>query len=222
MKQLPFWAWFHIAKKISEAGFPHTDKKGMPDLKKPSYRFGNRLTLPQNYWDGGPWALPLKKVSADDPGGPRSRLFVYLQRIGLRRFYALNRFFTRGTGLNWRYETLRGLYGLSPEDTRLVIRIEEGKEYSESALCTARHRERKVIEEEIGVDPDPFLRAIRELYPYAEVIRVPTELPPCWPRIVVRFFEEKGLKGSTWWVPRPKNRVRVFEPETPPTAPSPL
>lgn len=217
---LPFWAWFHIAKKLAEGDFPHTDKKGMPDLKKPSYRFGHRLTLPANYWDGGPWAMPLKKVSSDDPGGPRSRLFVYLQNIGLRRFNALNRFFPKGTGLNWRYEILKGLYGLSAKDARLVLGIEEGKGYSESALWVARHRERNAIEEEIGVDPDPFLRAIRELYPYTKVIRVPTELPPYWPRIVVRFFAEKRLTGCTWWVPRPKNHVRVFASETPSSASS--
>lgn len=219
---LPFWAWFHIAKKIAQDDFPHTDKKGLPDLKKPSYRFGQRLTLPANYWDGGPWATPLKKVSSDDPGGPRSRLFVYLQGERVIRFYISNRFFPRGTGLNWRYEVLREFYGLSAEDARLVLGIEEGKEYSEPALWTARHRERKAIKEEIGSAPDPFIKSIREIYPYAEVVRVPTEFPPFWPADLVRFFEEKGLKGSTWWVPRSRNYVRVFASETPSTASSSL
>ncbi|TKJ42835.1 hypothetical protein CEE36_06100 [candidate division TA06 bacterium B3_TA06] len=48
--------------------------------------------------------------------------------------------FPRGAGLNWRYEALRGRYGLSPDNARLVISIEDGKDYSENALKVAKHR----------------------------------------------------------------------------------
>lgn len=212
---MPFWAWFHIAKKISEGDFSHTDKKGLPDLKKPPYRFGQRLTLPANYWDGGPWAMPLEKVSWDDPGGPRSRLFVFLQNEGLKRFYALNRFFPRGTGLNWRYEILRGLYGLSAEDGRLVVSIEDGKEYSEAALWKARQRERELVGTALFRISAPGARAIRTMFPRAKVIRVPEVFEGFWPPEVVRFLEILGLQGKTMWIPRPKKDVRILGASSP-------
>jgi len=117
-------------------------------------------------------------------------------------------YFPRGTGLKWRYEALRGRYGLSPDDARLVISIEDGKDYSENALKVAKHRERQMIEELLPGEAEPVLKLIREMFSKATVIRIPKEFPPYWDRELVTFFKAQNLPGSTWWVPRhTKNRV---------------
>jgi len=103
--------------------------------------------------------------------------------------------FPRGTGLKWRYEALRGRYGLSPDDARLVISIEDGKDYSENALKVARHRERQMIEEILFRPPGECqgmtweeYKALRELFPDAQTIRIPRTLNSIWPRELATFF----------------------------------
>ncbi|TET21352.1 MAG: hypothetical protein E3J71_10060 [Candidatus Stahlbacteria bacterium] len=66
---LPFWAWYALVRRIYESKLTRTTRRGVPDQSKPPYRFGERITLPQTYWDGGAWAMPPKPISADDPGG---------------------------------------------------------------------------------------------------------------------------------------------------------
>ncbi|MBA7679074.1 hypothetical protein ES703_87357 [subsurface metagenome] len=197
MKDIPFWAWYTLARRIYEGKLTRTTRRGVPDQSKPPYRFGERIILPQTYWDGGVWAMPPEPVSADDPGGPRSRLYVYLQNRGYSRckpLFVSRHWFPRGSGLNWRYEALRGPYGLSPDDARLVISIENGKDYSENALKVAKHRERQMIEEILSRPPGEYqgmpweeYKALRELFPQAQTIRIPRTLNSIWPPELVTF-----------------------------------
>lgn len=217
-----FWVWYALISKIYEDRLYRTDRQGMSDLKKLPYRFGQRLTLPQNYWDGGPWAMPIERVSADDPGGLKSRLYVYLQHMGYGRnrpFYVPQHFFPRGSGLNWRYETLRGTYGLSPDDARLVISIEEGKEYSESALKVAKHRERQYIESILSLPGGDCqgmsfkcYKVLKQMFPHSEVIRIPREPEAFWPSELVTFFKGINFLGKTWDVPHRPPRNVTFLP----------
>ncbi len=222
MKVLPFWIWFTISKKKSQEELYRTDRQGAPDLKKSPYQFGQRLTLPQNYWDGGPWAMPKYKISADDPGGPKSRLFIRLQQMGCDRsrpFYIPRRFFPRGSGLNWRYEILRRRFELSTDDAKLVISIEEEKEYTDSALKVAKHRERQDIESVLtlpggdcqGMSFECY-KALKEMFPYAEVLRIPKEPEDFWPTELVTFFRRTNYLGRTWNVPHRPPRNVTFLP----------
>jgi len=193
----PFWVWFALTKKIHQNVLHRTDRHGAPNLSKHPYEFGERIILPQTYWDGGVWAMPEDKVSADDPGDERSRLYVYLQGRGYGRskpLFVSRHWFPRGTGLNWRYEALRSHYGLSPDDARLVISIEDGKDYSENALKVARHRERQMIEGILSRPPGEYqgmpweeYKALREMFPQAQTIRIPRTLNSIWPPELVTF-----------------------------------
>lgn len=161
--------------------------------------------------------MPPEPVSADDPGGARSRLYVYLQDRGYGRskpLFVSQHWFPRGSGLKWRYEALRSRYGLSPDDARLVISIEDGKDYSENALKVARHRERQMIEEILSRPPGecqgmPWeeYKALREMFPEAQTIRIPRTLNSIWPSELVTFFEGRNLLGKTLSIPhRPPPR----------------
>lgn len=224
VKELPFWAWFHIAKKITEGKLYKVDRNGSPVFTKPPYKFGQRIILPQNYWDDSPWAMPDFNITADDPGGARSRLYVYLQgtkgRDWSRIYYTHpQRFFPRGSGLNWRYELLRRQYGLSAEDSKLVISIEEGKEYSDSNLKVAKFRERQDIEASLalpggtcqGMSLEGY-KALKEMFPYAEVIRIPRQPESFWPTELVTFFRRTNYLGRTWNVPHRPPRNVTFLP----------
>ncbi|TET21441.1 MAG: hypothetical protein E3J71_09540 [Candidatus Stahlbacteria bacterium] len=214
---LPFWAWYALARHIYEGKLARTTCRGAPDQSKPPYRFGERITLPQTYWDGGVWAMPPDLVSADDPGSTRSRLYVYLQDRSYGRckpLFVSRHWFPRGTGLKWRYEALRGRYGLSPDDARLVISIEDDKDYSENALKVAKHRERQMLEKILSRPPGlcqgmrfEEYKALRELFPQAQTIRIPRTLNSIWPPELVIFFEERNLLGKTFSFPqRPPSR----------------
>ncbi len=214
MNRLPsFWIWYALARRIYEGKLTRTTRRGVPDQSKPPYRFGDRIILPQTYWDGGVWAMPPDPVSADDSGSTRSRFYVYLQNRSYGRckplFVSRLWFPPRGTGLKWRYEALRGRYGLSPDDARLVISIEDGKDYSENALKVARHRERQMIEEILSRPPGecqgmPWeeYKALREMFPQAQTIRIPRTLDSIWPSKLVTFFEGRNLLGKTFSLPR--------------------
>lgn len=201
MKDIPFWVWYALARRIYKGKLTRTTRRGVPDQSKPPYKFGERIILPQTYWDGGVWAMPEGKVSADDPGGARSRLYVYLQDRSYGRskpLFVSQLWFPRGTGLNWRYEALRVRYGLSPDDARLVISIEDGKDYSENALKVAKHREQQMIEEILSRPPGECqgmsweeYKTLRELFPAAQTIRIPRTLDSIWPLELVTFFEGK-------------------------------
>jgi len=209
---LPFWTWYALTQRIYEGKLTRTTRRGVPDQSKPPYKFGDRIILPQTYWDGGAWAMPPDPVSTDDPGGARSRLYVYLQDRGYGRsrpLFVSQHWFPRGSGLKWRYEALRGRYGLSPEDARLVISIEDGKDYSENALKVVRHRERQMIKEILSRPPGECQRmpweeykALRELFPQAHTIRIPRALNSIWPSELVTFFEGRNLLGKTLSIPR--------------------
>ncbi len=114
----------------------------------------------------------------------------------------------RGTGLKWRYEALRGRYGLSPDDARLVISIEDGKDYSENALKVTKHREQQMTEEILSRPPGKChgmsleeFKALREMFPEAQAIRIPGSLNSIWPPELVTFFTRQGLLGKTFSVP---------------------
>ena len=217
---LPFWIWYALAQRIYEGKLTRTTRRGVPDQAKAPYRFGERITLPQTYWDGGAWTMPTDPISTDDPGGARSRLYVYLQNRGYGRSKPLcvspALGFPRGAGLNWRYEALRGRgrYGLSPDDARLVISIEDGKDYSENVLKVAKHRERQMIEEILSRPPGecqgmPWeeYKALRELFPQAQTIRIPRTLNSIWPSELVTFFKGRNLLGKTFSIPhRPPSK----------------
>jgi len=122
--------------------------------------------------------------------------------------------FPRGAGLKWRYEALRGRYGLSPDDARLVISIEDSKDYSENALKVAKHRERQMIEEILYRPPGECqgmsweeYKTLRELFPKAQTSRIPGSLNSIWPSELVTFFEGRNLLGKTFSIPhRPPSR----------------
>ncbi len=208
---LPFWAWFTLARRIHAGQLYRSNRKGARRKDLPPYRFGDRITLPQTYWDGGVWAVPSDPISTGDPGGARSRLYVWLQSRGYDRskpLFVSQHYFPRGSGLKWRYEVLRGRYGLSPHDARLVISIEDGKDYSENALKVAKHREQQMIEEILSRPPGecqgmPWkeYKALKEMFPKAQTIRIPRTLNSIWPPELVTFFKKRNLLGKTFSIP---------------------
>jgi len=207
----PFWVWFALARRIHADQLYRSDRKGAPRKDLPPYRFGDRITLPQTYWDGGAWAVPSDPISTGDPGGARSRLYVWLQSRGYGRakpLFVSRRFFPRGTGLNWRYELLRRRFRVGADKARLVISIEDEREYTVSSLKVARHRERQALNDLLskpgkdyqGLRVEEF-RALRKMFPHAQTIRVPFTLDSLWPPALVTFFEERNLLGKTFSVP---------------------
>lgn len=175
--------------------------------------------------------MPEDRISADDPGGGRARLYIYIQKLGFGRqkaFFVSRRYFPRGSGLNWRYEALRGTYGLSPDDARLVISIEEGKEYSESALKVAKYRERQSIEDILARPAKEAqdmtfeeFKFLREMFPSAQKIRIPRELATYWPPELVTYLTRNNFLGKVISVSsRPPSDVTFSEAIQPSPAPS--
>ncbi len=228
VKPLPFWVWFALAKRLHHSLLYRTDRHGAVDRASTPFKFGERITLPQTYWDGGVWAMPEGRVSADDPGEGRARLYIYLQNLGFGRqkpLFISRRYFPRGTGLNWRYEALRSTYGLSPDAARLVISIEEGKEYSESALWTARHRERETIKailarptmENQNMTFEEF-KHLREMFPSSRKVRISHELPDFWAPQLASFLTKGSLLGKVITIPTRPPACKVFEGISPSTS----
>jgi len=89
-----------------------------------------------------------------------------------------------------------------------VISIEDEREYTVSSLKVARHRERQALngllsrpgKDYQGLRVEGF-RALREMFPQAQTIRVPFTLDSIWPPALVTFFEERTLLGKTFSVP---------------------
>lgn len=209
---LPFWVWFTLARRIHAGQLHRSDRKGAPRRNIPPYRFGDRITLPLTYWDGGAWAVQSDPISTGDPGGARSHLYVWLQSRGYGRakpLFVARYFFQKGIGLNWRYRILRHELRVTPEVARAVLSIEDGKRYSESALTTATQRERQVVEMILSRSPGKCqgmswmaYKALREMFPKAQTIRIPHTLNSIWPTKLVTFFEDRNLLGKTFSIPR--------------------
>jgi len=95
-----------------------------------------------------------------------------------------------------------------------VISIGDGKDYSENALKVAKHRERQMIAEILSRPPGECQRmpweeykALREMFPDAQTIRIPRTLNSIWPSELVTFFEGRNLLGKTLSIPqRPPSR----------------